>query len=413
MLEFLLCSLFTVLPDYLLRRHFQGKRWGSEIDFFTMWYELRWGLTACLLGTVVLITIIFYYHPSTTNAIPAFRTLTILPEHGGRVEEVFVENNQRVEPGQALFSLTDESQLAAMSVARGRVDEVRAQFAVAQSDLSEAEGDMLAASGALERSRNELRMREEVRARDARVVSEREIDRMRLTVTQRTGELEAETAKRDAVRARLQDVLPARLAQAREELERLQVEQEKTTVYAGVNGHVAQFALKPGDYVSPILRPAGLLIPSDPSFSDRPGVQAGFSQLAGQVIKPGTVAEIACLTKPFTIIPMVVVEVQNVIPAGQVRPTDQLVDPQDRARPGTLTVLMEPLYEGGIDDVKPGSKCIANAYTNNHELIASGELGIWRKLFLHMVDTIGIVHAVILRAQALLLPVQMLVFAGH
>ena len=34
MLELILCSLFTVLPDYLFRRYRQGKRWGEEITFF-------------------------------------------------------------------------------------------------------------------------------------------------------------------------------------------------------------------------------------------------------------------------------------------------------------------------------------------------------------------------------------------
>ena len=86
---------------------------------------------------------------------------------------------------------------------------------------------------------------------------------------------------------------------------------------------------------------------------------------------------------------------------------------RNNARPGTLTVVMEPLYEGGLSEVMPGSKCIANAYTNNHELLEAGDLGLGETLFLHMVDTVGELHAVILRMQALLLPVQMLVFAGH
>ena len=46
MLELILCSLITILPDYLFRRHAQGKHWGDEITFFTVWYELRWGITA-------------------------------------------------------------------------------------------------------------------------------------------------------------------------------------------------------------------------------------------------------------------------------------------------------------------------------------------------------------------------------
>jgi hypothetical protein len=31
MLELLLCSLLTVLPDYLYRRYGQGKRFGKEL----------------------------------------------------------------------------------------------------------------------------------------------------------------------------------------------------------------------------------------------------------------------------------------------------------------------------------------------------------------------------------------------
>ncbi|MDX2417536.1 MAG: hypothetical protein QNK19_08760 [Xanthomonadales bacterium] len=74
---------------------------------------------------------------------------------------------------------------------------------------------------------------------------------------------------------------------------------------------------------------------------------------------------------------------------------------------------MEPLYPDGLKDVLPGTKCIANAYTSNHDLIASGDLDFGESLFLHMVDAVGTVHAVILRIQTLMLPVKMLVFSGH
>jgi hypothetical protein len=41
MLELILCSLFTLLPDYLYRRYRQGKRLGKEITLFSVWFELR------------------------------------------------------------------------------------------------------------------------------------------------------------------------------------------------------------------------------------------------------------------------------------------------------------------------------------------------------------------------------------
>jgi len=41
-----------------------------------------------------------------------------------------------------------------------------------------------------------------------------------------------------------------------------------------------------------------------------------------------------------------------------VRATDQLLDVAQLRQPGTITVVMEPLYEGGLDGVLPGSSCI-------------------------------------------------------
>ena len=127
----------------------------------------------------------------------------------------------------------------------------------------------------------------------------------------------------------------------------------------------------------------------------------------------GMVAEATCASRPWTIIPMVVTEVQDFIAAGQFRGGEQLIYPQQVVQPGTILVILEPLYEGGLDDVTPGSSCIANAYTSNHDLIASGNVGATRSFVLHAVDAVGLVHALILRIQALVYPIQTLVLGGH
>ena len=56
MLEVMLCSAVTVLPDFLYRRYGQGKRLGHEITLFSVWYELRWGITLCAILAVALVT---------------------------------------------------------------------------------------------------------------------------------------------------------------------------------------------------------------------------------------------------------------------------------------------------------------------------------------------------------------------
>jgi hypothetical protein len=65
MFELLLCSMLTILPDYLLRRFVQGKRIAKEITLYSVWFELRWGITTCLILTTLLILTVFYNHPAT------------------------------------------------------------------------------------------------------------------------------------------------------------------------------------------------------------------------------------------------------------------------------------------------------------------------------------------------------------
>jgi hypothetical protein len=110
---------------------------------------------------------------------------------------------------------------------------------------------------------------------------------------------------------------------------------------------------------------------------------------------------------------MVVTGVQDYIAAGQFRGGEQLIEAQNIARPGTILVFLEPLYKGGLEGVTAGSSCIVNAYTSNHELISSGKLSTAKSFGLHAVDAVGLVHALLLRIQALLLPIKTLVLSGH
>jgi len=125
------------------------------------------------------------------------------------------------------------------------------------------------------------------------------------------------------------------------------------------------------------------------------------------------VAEVTCVSKPWTIIPMVVTNVQNFIAAGQFRGGEQLIDAQQVTKPGTLLVYLEPLYKGGLEGVTPGSSCIANAYSDNHDIIEAKGTGFLTATALHVIDALALVHALILRLQALVLPFQNLVLGGH
>jgi multidrug resistance efflux pump len=172
---------------------------------------------------------------------------------------------------------------------------------------------------------------------------------------------------------------------------------------------VQQFAVKPGDIVNPMLRPAGVLVPD----IERTRLLAGFGQIGAKIMKVGMTGEVTCIAKPWEIVPVVVTDIQNVIASGQVRSSDTLLDVQHFAKPGSITVTMEPLFPGQLDDLPQGGSCIANAYTSNHEALQAADLGNLQRLGLHAIDAVGVVHAMILRIQALLLPVQTLVLGGH
>jgi multidrug resistance efflux pump len=408
MLEFLACSLITILPDYLIRRYVQGKRLGIEINLFTVWYELRWGITTCLILTIALITVIFFYHPTTSNVSSLFRTVSILPEAGGLVEKVFVNNNQKVSGGDLLFTLDSSVERASAETAKRRIEEVEAELVLAASELQATVGLIAQARGAYDQAVNDLERKSILASKN--VVSKREAEALGNLVKGNKGALDAAIANKEVIEARISTQLPAAKKRALAELAEAEVKLAKMSVYAGVSGTVEQFLLQPGDIVNPMLRPAGIMVPAD---SGRGKFIAAFRQVTASVLKVGMIAEITCAAKPFTVIPMVIVSVQDVIPSGQFRPGDRLVDPQDLARPGSVLATLETLYSGQADDIPPGSKCIANAYTNNHELIASGKLGFWGVLYFHMVDALAVVHAIILRAQALMLPVKILVFSGH
>ena len=411
MLELIICSLVTILPDYLYRRYAQNKRFGKEITFYSVWYELRWGITGCLMLTISLITMIFYFHPSTTSAAIYFRTVPIMPVGiAGRVAEVNVGFSAQVKEGDLLFRLDSSKQVAALETAKRKIAEVEASLISARADVTKADAQVGEAKATLQQARDELDVKSELQRRNPGIVPQRDIEKLQVLVDQRQAGVDAAAAARESSALRVSTLLPAEKASAEAVLAEAQVEVDRTYVRAGVDGRVEQFLLRTGDVVNQLLRPAGVLIPDD---AGRNRLQAGFGQIEAQVMKPGMVGEATCISKPWVIIPLVVTNVQEFIATGQFRAGEILIDPQNLQRPGSILVFMEPLYKGGLDGVAPGSSCIVNAYTSNHETISAKDTSTGKRIALHVVDGVGLVHALLLRIQALLLPIKTLVLSGH
>ena len=403
MLELIFSALITILPDYLYRSRVQGR----EITLYSFWYELRWGITGCAALAITLITVIFYFHPATSNVISLYRTVTIISDAPGRVEEVYVRDNQIVKAGDPIFRLDTARQRAAAETAKRRIAEVDAALVLAYSERDVAGGNVATAEGEIRQARDELERRENLAQRNSDVVSAQELEALRAALKSRQGALDAAKAQRDVVQGRINNLLPAQRASAEAQLVQAETEIKKATVFAGTDGTVKQFVLKPGDIVNPILRPAGILVPTS---SGRGRFQAGFQQISAQILHVGMITEITCSSKPLTVIPMVVIEIQDAITTGQLRPTDQLIDVQERVRPGTVLAVLEPVFASHADALPRGSACVGVAYSSHAAQIEAGKMRGISTLVMSLVDGMEIANAIVSRAQALLLPIREIVF---
>ena len=236
MFELMFCSVLTILPDYLYRRYAQGKRFGKEITFFSIWYELRWGITGCLMLTVSLITMIFYFHPATDSAAMYFRTVPILPEGSGRVAEVKVSYSKSVKKGDVLFTLDSSKQKAALETATRKIAEVDAAMTSAENDVVKAEAQIQEAKASLQQAQDELDVKTELQRRNPGIVPQRDIEKLQVIVNQRQAGVDAATASKTSATLRLSSLLPAEKASAQAALAEAQVDLDKTFVRAGVDG---------------------------------------------------------------------------------------------------------------------------------------------------------------------------------
>src|SRR5258708_801726 len=302
MFELMICSLFPLVPDYLYRRYVQGKRFGEEITLFSMWYELRWGITGCVMLTVLLITMIFYFHPSTTSAALFFRTVPVVPEGSGRVAEVKVDFSAPVKKGDVLFTLDSSKQQAALETAKRKIAEVDAQLAAAKVDVIKAEAQLQQANSDYKQAKDELEVKSDLQRRNPGIVPQRDIEKLQVLVDGRQAAIDAASASKQSTEVQVSTLLPASKASAEAELAQAQVDLDKTVIRAGVDGRVEQFFLRPGDVVNPLMRPAGVLIPEG---AGQRALQAGFGQIEAQVLKPGMVPQAPGSAPPWSILPIV------------------------------------------------------------------------------------------------------------
>src|SRR6185369_13073566 len=116
------------------------------------------------------------------NVVAFFRTVPILPEGSGRVEEVYVGVREKVKAGQPLFKLDTSEEEAAAETARRKIAETDAALELAKTQLAGASAQVDEAQSAYQQAADELATKEELLTKNASTVSQREVEKLRVLV---------------------------------------------------------------------------------------------------------------------------------------------------------------------------------------------------------------------------------------
>ncbi len=343
----------------------------------------QWSLATAALGGIVGITLLLlvmnYNHPFTTNARIYFAATPVLPGVKGRVTDVPVQSNASLKAGDVLFRIDPKPY-------QYTVDQKRAQLAEAEQTVRQLKASLDEATADLARSKAQLQLALDTYNRQRELFERKVIAQATLDTAQRNYETSQQTtvgAQAVEERARLAytseigGVNPT-VARLRAELGDAEYDLEQTTVRAPTSGFVTQLALRPGMYVVPApLRPVMVFIHTEQR--DRV-FGAAFQQNSLQRVNAGDEAEIAFDAVPGRVFKGRVREILDAIAAGQLQATGMLQDFGARIEGGSRAVALIEL----VDDISTyqiplGAAAQVAIYTGHFE-----HLALLRRILLRM-----------------------------
>ena len=289
----------------------------------------QWSLaTAALggiLGIALLLLIMNYNHPFTTNARIYFSVTPVLPGVKGRVIEVPAATNVTLKEGDVLFRLDSRPYQYV-------VDQKKALLAEAEQSVKQLKASLDQATAEAERSGAQFQLAQQNYDRQSELFEKKVIAQANLDTYARN----LETARQSLAGARAAEDrarlgysseiggVNTTVARLQAELRDAEFDLAQTVTRAPTAGFVTQVGLRPGMYVVPApLRPVMVFV--NQGLKDRMLV-AAFQQNSLQRVKPGDDAEIAFTAVPGRVFKGKVGQVLDVIAAGQFQATGVLQD---------------------------------------------------------------------------------------
>ncbi|ENY71382.1 secretion protein HlyD [Aeromonas diversa CDC 2478-85] len=309
----------------------------------------KWTVPTAVLGGVAiigtLIMLMNYNHPYSEMARNYYVSTPIVPLVKGRVTEVAVKPDQRVQKGDVLFRIDDEP-------FRQKVSSLEARVSANQEHVKSIEA----------------------RLRSAKLDRDRASELMRRGIGKQR-DLDVSQANVDDLAAQL-DQQQATLVDVQSQLREANYQLEQTVVYAPSNGHVVQLALRPGMIAAPFMfRPVMTFI-----HEEENAYVGWFWQNSMQRLAVGDEAEVVIDGIPGMIFKGEVEAVIPAIAAGNVQANAALLDQSSAVRPGRLPVrikITDPRWQEY--QVIAGASGQAAIYTQHFHHVS-----VMRKVLLRM-----------------------------
>jgi multidrug resistance efflux pump len=342
----------------------------------------QWSLSTAVLGGIagifLLLLVMNYNHPFTTNARIYFPVTPILPTVKGRVVEVPVRSNTPLKEGDVLFRIDPKPYEYV-------VDQKKAALAEAEQNVSQLKASLDQASAAAEKVNAQLQLAQENYDRQAQLFKSNVVAQATLDTATRNLDAAKQSytgAKAEEERARLAYTsniggVNTSVAKARAELADAQFDLDQTTTRAAGPGFVTQVSLRPGMYILPTqLRTAMLFV--NTSRRDHE-LGAAFQQNSLQRVQAGDAAEVAFDAVPGRVFSAKVRSLVDAIAAGQLATTATLVEPATLTTAGRAVAIIDVDDEMLKYQIPLGSTAQVAIYTDHWH-----HLSLLRKILLRM-----------------------------
>jgi multidrug resistance efflux pump len=342
----------------------------------------QWTLVTAALGGIVgiflLLLIMNYNHPFTSNARIYFAVTPILPSVRGRVIEVPVPSNTPLKQGDELFRIDPEPYQYV-------VDQKKAALAEAEQNVKQMKASLDQAAAASAKADSQFQLAQQNYDRQSELFEKKVIAQATLDTFSRNLETARQSltgARAEEERARLAyssniGGVNTTVARLQAELSSAQYDLDQTVVRAPGNGFVTQVALQPGVYVVPVpLRPAMVFVNTDVGDSQ---LGAAFQQNALQRVNIGDEAEVAFDAVPGRVFKGKVKAVIEAIAPGALEPTGTLVDPEKITDSGRAVAVIDVEDDTSGYHLPPGAAAQVAIYTEHWE-----HLSLLRKILLRM-----------------------------